>query len=317
MKAAIIHNSSNKLGVTEKFIKVAIIILNWNYYQLTISCLKSLQKIRTKNIKVIIYLLDNGSTNNSAAKLSKFIKNCPLDIQLFQSKENLGFAKGNNFLIKRALIKGPDYLCLLNNDTVVEKNFLSRLVSMAKKDCQIGAVGGKIYFLNKERTKKPIIWYAGGTLSPQEIYPENRGYKEIDHGQYDQTEETDFITGCLFLIKTEILGKTGLFDERFFHSYEDVDFSLKIKKNGFNLIYYPKAVIWHYGSVSSGLDSEFMKYFTTKGAWLYTWKWLPLTTKLRLFIEGARTLVKGSPWEKRAVLDFFRLRFGRGSWKET
>ena len=300
----------------KKPISVAIVILHWQYHQFTIECLKSLQKIKNEKIKITIYLLDNGSTNHSDIILSKFIKGTPLEIKFFHSRKNLGFAKGNNFLIKKALKNKFDYVCLLNNDTEVEKNFLSTLISIAEKENQIGAVGGKIYLLDKSSVKKQLVlWYAGGgPLTPQEIYPENRGYRENDHGQYNKTEETDFITGCLFLVKAKIFDEIGFFDERFFHTYEDVDFSLRIKRAGFKLVYCSRAVIWHHGSASSSPESEFMNYFTTKGAFLYAWKWLPLTTKIHSIKEGVRLLFKGSFWQRVAVLDFFRRRFGRGSW---
>lgn len=307
----------------KKFIDVAILIVNWQRYQLTVQCLQSLAKINDNCLNPTVYVLDNGSTNNSQGRLNTFLKLYTFRHKFIVNRHNLGFAEGNNLLIKQALNKKHEYICLLNNDTRVEPNFLEELVKLAELKPNIGAVGGKIFYergyeLNTNKVSgKPTIWYAGGFLPQWQIYPDNRGNGEIDNGQYDNPELIDFITGCLFLIKSSVLRKVGLFDPRFYHSLEDVDLSKRITKAGYELWYCPSALIWHLVSASSGRDTNFVKYFGDRNAWLYTLKWLPLATKIKLIRQIGRSLTKGSYWEKKAAIDFLSGRFGIGSWPKS
>ena len=96
--------------------KITIIILNWNGKNNTLECLKSISKITYQNFKTLI--VDNGSTDNSIFQ----IKNTCPNIKIIENKENLGFAKGNNIGIKHAIENNSQYILLLNNDTIVDKD---------------------------------------------------------------------------------------------------------------------------------------------------------------------------------------------------
>ena len=154
---------------------VAIIILNWNNWQDTVQCLESLSQIDYPNYQIVV--VDNGSTDDSVLQLKQIFNG----ISLFETERNLGFSGGVNFGIEQA--KTSDLILLLNNDTLVEKDFLTGLVRKITSNDTIGLVGGKIYYyeaaecdafirqladvqsikgLHSNRNK---IWSAGGGIS--------------------------------------------------------------------------------------------------------------------------------------------------------
>ncbi|MBU3924528.1 glycosyltransferase family 2 protein [Patescibacteria group bacterium] len=228
--------------VQGKFPKVSIIILNWNGWQDTLECLDSLTKIFYPNYEVIV--IDNNSTNESAAKLkvkSEKLKVEGKNFKLIENKENFGFAGGNNPGIKYAVENKSDYVLLLNNDTIVDPDFLEKLVKAGESDQNFGIIGPKIYY----ESDKNRIWFGGGYFSWLGG-GRHMEYDKIDDKPLDEAiKEVDFMTGCCFLIKREIIEKIGPMNEDFFLYYEDTEWSLRARKNGYKVIYAPSSHIWH------------------------------------------------------------------------
>jgi len=239
------------------FPSVAIIILNWNNWQDTVECLESLSQIDYPNYQIIV--VDNGSNNDSVPQIRERF---PV-IQLLESGKNLGFSGGVNFGIDHA--KDSDLILLLNNDTIVAKNFLTELVKTIITDDTIGLVGGKIYYfestepnaLMHRNTNK--IWSAGGGITKFTKRTFHFGDKETDQGQYDQQREVDFLSGCCLLIKREVIEKIGPLDTDYFMYYEDVDFCLRAKARGYKIIYSPKGILWH--KVRQVSRKKFVDYY--------------------------------------------------------
>ena len=129
---------------SDKYSKVTIILLNWNGKEDTIECLESLKHITYPNYEIL--LVDNGSTDGS---VECFRERYP-GMEIIENGENLGFAEGNNVGIRRAMDEGADYVLLLNNDTVVDPEFLGELVKVGESDPKIGIVGPKICYYNNK-----------------------------------------------------------------------------------------------------------------------------------------------------------------------
>lgn len=201
-----------------------------------------------KPIEVIEYTekeIENMTINNDEIKTQ--IPNKQLII--IKNNKNHGFAEGNNIAIRytfKAL--NTDHILLLNNDTVVDENFLDELVEVAESSHEIGAVGPKTYFYNE---KNKIQWAAGGLMEPEYFKFKFMGFCEIDNNQYNKNQELDFITGSCVLCKREVIKKTGLLDHSYFMYFEDLDWSLRIIKNDYKCIYAYKSKIWHKWGVSS------------------------------------------------------------------
>src|SRR5258706_106885 len=125
--------------------KVAIVIVNWNGISDTIECIESLMKIEYSDFDVIV--VDNGSSNNDADKLKEKFSMT----RVIALKRNLGFAIANNVVIRIVLTGGADYVLLLNNDTIVNKQFLSKLIKIAQNNSRIGILESKQYFYDDKK----------------------------------------------------------------------------------------------------------------------------------------------------------------------
>ncbi len=302
--------------------KVSFVILNYNGKEDTLECLESIGNILLpKDTRIEIIVVDNASTDGSLAAVKKQFPNAAI----IANKENLGYSKGNNMGIKYALENGAGFIVIMNNDTIVDKNLIAEFLKSAEKDENIGIVVPKIYFakgyeFHKNRYKKEdqgkVFWYAGGTMDWANIIGRHKGVDEVDKGQYDKEEETEFATGCCMLVKSEVFKKIGLFNEKYFLYYEDNDFSQKAKKAGYKIIYSPKAIIWHKNAASAGgSGSNLQDYYITRNRMLFGIKYAPFKSKLALIKESLSLFLKGRYWQKRGIWDFYTGKFGKGSFR--
>lgn len=283
---------------------ITILILNWNGWQDTIECLESIYQNNYPNFNVIV--VDNGSTDNSINKIKDFCKgkisvtstffntdptNKPInflevrpDIDNYQKQKtsnkgliliknpkNSGFAEGNNIGINYALKQiHSDYIMLLNNDTVVAKDFLVELIEVTEKNKKIGIAGPMIYYYNDPNR----IWFAKGKISWKFSRGLNAGYNEIDHGQYNEVSKMEYASGCGFLIKREVIEKIGLIDPNFFMYFEEIDWTIRAFKQGYLSYFVSDAKIWHKVSKSGGgIKGRIGLYYITRNRWLFMKKW--------------------------------------------
>lgn len=303
---------------------VFAIILNWNKAELTIDCLRSLIKTRTQNVNLHPVVIDNGSIDNSVEVLKKFSRSLQgVDIKLVINDKNLGFAGGNNVGIKYALEQEADYVLVLNNDTIVDKNLLIHLLKPFKNK-RVGVVVPKIYFAegyefhkNRYRQKDlgKVIWYAGGNIDWENAFGVNRGVDEVDMGQFNKSVAVNFATGACMMIRADLFKKVGYFDEKYYMYFEDVDLSQKIIEAGFRILYNPNAKIWHKVAQSSAIGSNLNDYYISRNRLYFGLKYAPFRTKAALIKESLRFLLKGRRWQKKGVIDFYLGRFSKGSWK--
>jgi len=307
---------------------VSIVILNWNRKQDTLNCLKSLIDIK-KYFELEVIIIDNYSKDGSLKDIRWYLKNSPFkknNIQtvLIRNKANLGFCGGNNVGIRHALNHQADYILLLNNDTYVDRKFLINLIMASEKHSKAGILSPKIYFAPGFEFKKQtydkkdlgkVIWYAGGEIDWNNVYGFNHGVDQVDGGQFDKIVETDFATGACMLIKREVLEEIGLLDEKYFMYFEDNDLGMRAKRKGWRVLFVPDAVIWHKVSQSSKIGGPLNDYYITRNRLIFGMKYASLRTKYALVRESLRMLKIGREWQKKAVLDFYLCRFGKGSWK--
>lgn len=277
--------------------KVSVIILNYRVADLTVKCIQSLQKSTYKNIEIIV--VDNNSEDDLEGRLKDF-----QDILFIPSKENLGYSGGNNIGIKKALVNGADYIFILNSDATVESGTIASLVEAAEKG--VGdLLGPKILF-----PESRVIWYAGGIFDKDNVLGKHRGVDDVDEGQYDIAEETDYITGAALFVKNGVFEKVGLFDEKYFLYYEDSDFCFRARQAGYKVMYIPQALVYHANAKSTGLGSPLQDYYITRNRMLFASKFLPFRTRFALFREGLRNI--GNTTRRKALIDFLTGKFGKG-----
>lgn len=224
--------------------RVTIVILNWNGKNDTIECLNSLNSITYNNHD--IFVVDNGSTDGSVECLKALFPG----IEIIETGSNLGYAGGNNVGIQQAIDSGADYVLLLNNDIVVDKAFLDELVNVAESDEKIGFVGPKVYFYDYDG-RRDVINFAGAKINYYRGAILRKGWRESDHGQYDQVEEMGFVEGSCVLVKRQVIEKVGVLDPEYFTYWEDIDWCARGYKAGYMSYYVPKSKIWHKISTSN------------------------------------------------------------------
>jgi GT2 family glycosyltransferase len=283
--------------------RVSIIILNWNSYEVTLDCLLSLRKMDYRNFEVV--LVDNGSVDSSADKL---VESVP-EIRVIKNGTNLGFAGGSNIGMRDALGRGADYVLLLNNDTVVARDFLSQLVRVGESDDKIGVLNPKMYFFDRPDR----LNYAGGVHKRFRLFPKIVGLRERDHGQYDQMREVSFLSGCAMLIKARVVRQIGLFEEVYFHFYEDIEWSLRALKAGFKGVYVPKSVIWHkeHYVTDKNQRNGFIEFYLARNNIIFARKHVPLRDwpcKMPFFCAWMiyRTLVFAARFDWQKVSSLYK-----------
>jgi len=277
---------------------VNILILNWNGWEDTIECLNSLMAIKYKEFNILV--LDNHSSNDSFDRISlwakskenkftfysekrlnikRIITNPSQNLVLLKSKTNLGFAGGNNYLIMWGNIELPSNLILLlNNDTTVDKMFLTILVKELSTSPLIGAVG-------------PLIcnYFSKNTVDSSGLILDDRG-GAIDCNIFPQSESKQVfgISGCCVLYKTrivnEIIQKWGyFFDDLFFLYYEDVDLAWRLNFSGYRSIIKRKSIIYHKVSASSKRFSIFKSFYLMRNRYFILIKYFPLKNIISMF----------------------------------
>lgn len=296
-------------------IKLCTVILEYQNPQMTLETIESLkQAVLPKNVKQLIVVIDNSPVpDGSLKKTLKKYRN----IKLITTLQNTGFAGGNNRGIKYGLKHKADYFLLINNDVIVDREFLRHLLA-AKADLAVP----KIYFAKgfeyhqdryKPRERGKVIWYAGGKLDWNEVIGRHEGVDEVDYGQFEQTQAVDFANFCCVLIKKEVLQKIGLLDESYFLYWEDVDFSHRAQMAGFKQLFVPQSRIWHKSSGSSGSGSNLHDYYLTRNRLIFGFKYAGFRTKFALARQSLRQLFAGRPGERKGVRDFYLRRLGKGN----
>jgi len=215
--------------------KVGVVIVNWNGYEITRACLQSV--FRQSYSKCDVFVVDNGSTESSIYQIKVEFPS----LSLICLPENIGFTGGYNRGIEKALTSDCEYIFLLNNDTIVDKNLLKEMIKIGITNPRCGIVTPKIYYYEKPTR----IQSAGLQFSPWSGIVRMRGRKTLDCGQYDKVEEVPYASGCALLIKTKVIKKVGLLDEILFAYAEDIDWSIRARNAGYSILYAPLAKVWH------------------------------------------------------------------------
>lgn len=257
----------------------SVIVLNYQGEKFITRTLDSLIKLDYPKDKYEIIVVDNASQDKSREVIENYIDSgskpgmtkdnvipteVGIHIKSIYNPRNLGFAAGNNIGIRKA--KG-EYVVLLNNDCVVEKEWLKELVKTARKDEKIFAVNSKIMLgsTNKIQNAGIRVFPDGYARDIGAVPKDKKQDYEEDRGQYEVERDIDAACGAAVLYRKSVLDRIGLMDERFFLYYEDVEISERAREQGYRIVYSPKAVVRHEHAASSGEWSPFFIYQTERG----------------------------------------------------
>lgn len=233
--------------------KVLALVLNWNGAPDTIACVQSLRVQSYPRLEILV--LDNASTDDSVATIRATLP----DVELVETGANLGYGGGNNLGMRIALEREIPFVLVLNDDTVLEEGCVSELVRAAEKHPEAAALAPKSYVFEQPG----VLYSVGGTWDPAG-YPRLSGFGSADGPEFATAREVDWLNGCALLFRSESLRSVGLFDERYFHTFEDTDWSLRARRAGFSLRVVPEARLGHRfeGSLGESERPQYTYYYT-------------------------------------------------------
>jgi len=219
--------------------RVSVVTLNWNSKDDTLECVASLKKLNYPAYDIIV--VDNGSADGSVSAL----RASHPDITVIENGKNLGYGAGFDVGLAYAFAHGAEYCLILNNDTVIDPEALTELLKMALQDERIGFVSGKVYWYGKPNT----LQTTGRYNDPVMLIGPHVGTGEVDHGQYDQVRDYDFVDDVFLLVRRQVYEQVGGYDPLFFLYFEETDWCARVRRAGFRIVYTPGAKIWHKGTV--------------------------------------------------------------------
>ncbi|MFC1896566.1 glycosyltransferase [Thermodesulfobacteriota bacterium] len=240
--------------------KMSVITVIYNSKEFLFEFISSVASTNQEGLDVEFIMIDNGSSDGSVA----WVRSGFPEITVLENANN-NYAEALNIGINAA---SGDYIVIANNDAKAEANWLKGLVDTAKSNPQIGAVQSKIIFADSLRINSV------GVMEIEELYFKDIGFDEIDTGQYEKSQEVNYITGGSVLFRRECLEDVGDWDEDFIMFMEDVDYSLRCRKNGWKLWYAHDSILYHHYHGTS--SHELCEYLCTRNRFLFIAKHHPM-----------------------------------------
>lgn len=221
------------------------VTVNWNRGEDTLECIRSLEEAGVRKLIVV----DNGSTDNSISLISE---EAPWAI-ILEMKENAGYVRGMNAGLAWAMERGAEFILMMNNDAVATRGMVDTLLHCFREHPRAGIAGPMILYHNTSK-----VWFAGGHF--------NRIWGYTTHPMMDkdpptcqESRKVDFISGCVMMVKAEVLREIGLLDPSYWMYMEDVDLCIRAERAGYECWYVPSAIAYHKVSSSSGrMGSNYM-----------------------------------------------------------
>ncbi len=237
--------------------KLTVVILNWNGKNDTLACLASLQNVEAPSFNIVV--VDNGSHDDSVTAISQQFPT----VTLLQTGKNLGYAGGNNVGIEYALKQGTDLVLLLNNDTIVDRNFISALLKSSEEHKNVGIFGAyPLRFVDPEK-----LDHLGGKWNSSKASFDLIG---LGASKGFRTEEpVDYVCGCSILVRRQVFEKVGLLEPTFFLFWEEADFCMRAKKAGFEMGISYEAQLLHKVSASFVGGTPHKTYFFWRSRFLW------------------------------------------------
>ena len=221
--------------------RVAIVVLNWNGWRDTLDCLEALDRLETSHS---VILVDNGSTDGSLEELRMRRP----EIRILETGQNLGYAGGNNVGITAALDEGVDFVWVLNNDAQPDPDSLGHLLSVMRSG--VGILAARL----EPRTLTTAL------LNDQGVYCAG-----CDEGFHD----ADMVLGASLFFRVTVFKEVGLFEESYFHFYEEQDLALRALRAGHQLGFACQARVAHHGGASLEHFSPQASYYLLRNRIAY------------------------------------------------
>jgi GT2 family glycosyltransferase len=285
-------------------LKVAVCIINYNSSKETHNLLLNLQKL-TLQLNLSIFIVDNASQLSEVEYLKSI--DSTLYTNIYYLPENIGFAAGNNYIIKRHLDEYDRFL-LINNDTLVDIDSFPLFFEFSKKN-ENAIVGAMIVNMDDKKT----IQTAGGTLN---LYVMQNKLKLMDQSLSNNISEfsvVDYVSGACMLIPANIIKQIGYISEDYFLYYEETDYCFLARKNGFKILNYNKAIVYHENGLSTNKLGSIKNYYIIRNKILFNLRYGNILQKLVFFLVNTLNFIKWSVYNpknkkilRQAILDGYK-----------
>jgi len=263
---------------------VTAVVLGWNGRDDTLACLRSLEQVTYPALSVVH--VDNASSDGGPEAVAAEFA----DVQVIRLDENRGFAGGVNAGVAEALSAGADLVLLLNNDAVAEPGFLEPLADAASRP---GVAAACSQILEGDGRR---IWYAGASYDPRHGYQgRHTGYGDPPLPPSDEPYPTDRACGGAMLVPRAVLERVGTLDETLFAYAEDVDWSMRARATGLEVLVVPASVVRHHVSAATGgASSPTSLYYAVRNGIVVAERYAPRgiigTWARRIVATGAAAL---------------------------
>ena len=264
--------------MNKNIIHVEIVSPVHNRREITLQCLRSLARINRRHLKVHIIIIDDGSTDGTSEAIETHFP----EVEVIRGDGNLWFTAGSNLGFERALTYHPDYILLINDDTVFDENFLVYLVECAEANPR-SAIGGVLLLWDVPHkvfqvAPKFDVWYGGW----------RHLYQQTVWTLPEKPFEVDFIAGNCILFPVEVFRQIGLMNARQFPHYADAEFTPRLKKNGWKLLIEPRARVFNQPNTTNSLGKMTLRQ-KYQALWGDLHKQSNLRTRMMLYWVGAPT----------------------------
>jgi GT2 family glycosyltransferase len=222
---------------------VWVILLNWNGLDDTLACLDSLRAAAPGPYQVRLLVVDSASADDPRPAIAAAFP----EVLVERLERNRGFTGGCNHGMRLALAQGADYIVLLNNDTLVERDFLAPLLGYLDEHGEAGVAGPLIYYVDRPEE----LWFAGATFGLATGRSPHWLQGRPATAAPSMPFATGFVSGCCMALRAGDLRRHGLLEEGFFAYYEDVELCLRLRRVGLGAACVPASRIWHKVSAST------------------------------------------------------------------
>ncbi len=286
--------------------RVGLVVLTFNCREAARRCLESIRTLTYSPIDVIV--VDNASSDETAAMVRKSFPT----FDLVETGANLGYTGGNNRGIERALMRGAEYVAVMNPDAVVvNRSFIESLVDFMEKNPNVGIAGPRVFLRTTARVQNTVLVPPGmyRNLTHWFLFRVNQ---EFAHRSGDSVVEAEVLNGVCLMMRADALRQVGLFDEQIFMYIEDADLDYRMHRAGWRVVYVPVDSIVHeqkhdgydmFSNVSFLLRRNSVYYLQKNGRPVQAWSYAVLS----LLLMVVRSLSRRRTASLRASLRFPRL----------
>jgi N-acetylglucosaminyl-diphospho-decaprenol L-rhamnosyltransferase len=226
---------------------VSIVIVSYNTESLLAPVLKALEAGQGE-LRVQIIVVDNASRDGSVEFLKREFPN----VELLQNPVNQGFGRANNLALP--MMRGR-YVLLLNTDAFVSPDTLPKSIKFMEENTKCGVLGVKLIDEDGELKPSccyfPTPWNVALKMTRLDGFFPNTRFVDNMSWDHASLRACDWVPGCYYMVRREVIETVGLFDPRFFLYCEDVDHCRRVRDSGWDVIYYPNTQVVHIGGQSA------------------------------------------------------------------